>query len=506
MTIPRLFTSEELLRDTAWKDQMKEDDTSNLVVYDFDSIRLATDNFNVKNKLGQGGFGPVYKGKLNDGKEIAAKRLSSSSSQGIAEFKNEILLISKLQHRNLVRLLGCCIEEEEKILVYEYLPNKSLDTFLFDSKEKAKLSWSVRFHIIQGVARGLLYLHHDSCLRVIHRDLKVSNILLDEKMNPKISDFGLSRMFEGTQVLVNTHKVVGTLFGVLLLEIISSKKNTSSDYPGQHLNLLAYAWHLWCEDRVLDLRDEGIANAFLVSEVMRCIQLGLLYTQDHATDRPNMLAVVLMLNGESNLSQPKQPTYAFSRSLAHGVPSQEERIRSMNTITITTLSGRTVLSGHGRTRVQNIYSAASPSSFAQLLKDTTDELAESAASDGSGKRFAVKDTDISSSKPLYTLAQCTPDLTSVECKAFLQGAIKNLPIDKEGGRVLAPSYNVRSELYQFYNETVFHEAPAPAPTLASPPAAIVAAPPSSTVRSKGAGVMSSGVLCTAGVVFFLFPF
>ncbi|KAK3438296.1 hypothetical protein EUGRSUZ_C02906 [Eucalyptus grandis] len=210
MTIPRLVTSEDLLRDTAWKDQMKEDDTSKLVVYDFDSIRLATDNFNVKNKLGQGGFGPVYKGKLNDGKEIATKRLSSSSSQGIAEFKNEILLISKLQHRNLVRLLGCCIEGEEKILVYEYLPNKSLDTFLFDSKEKAKLSWSVRFHIIQGVARGLLYLHRDSCLRVIHRDLKVSNILLDEKMNPKISDFGLSRMFEGTQVLVNTHKIVGT--------------------------------------------------------------------------------------------------------------------------------------------------------------------------------------------------------------------------------------------------------------------------------------------------------
>ncbi|KAL3740625.1 hypothetical protein ACJRO7_021833 [Eucalyptus globulus] len=361
MTIPRLFTSEELLRDTAWKEQMKEDDTSKLVFYDFDSIRLATDNFNVKNKLGQGGFGPVYKGKLNDGKEIAAKRLSSSSGQGIAEFKNEILLISKLQHRNLVRLLGCCIEGEEKILVYEYLPNKSLDTFLFDSKEKAKLSWSVRFHIIQGVARGLLYLHRDSCLRVIHRDLKVSNILLDEKMNPKISDFGLSRMFEGTQVLVNTHKVVGTLgymspeyamggifseksdvysFGVLLLEIISGKKNTSLDYPGQNLNLLAYAWHLWCEGRGSDLIDEGIADAFSVLEVMRCIQLGLLCTQDHATDRPNMLAVVLMLNGESNLSQPKQPTYTFSRSLAHEVPSQEESIRSMNTITITTVEGR----------------------------------------------------------------------------------------------------------------------------------------------------------------------
>ncbi|XP_039168627.1 G-type lectin S-receptor-like serine/threonine-protein kinase SD1-13 isoform X2 [Eucalyptus grandis] len=129
-------------------------------------------------------------------------------------------------------------------------------------------------------------------------------------------------------------------FGVLLLEIISGKKNTSLDYPGQNLNVLAYAWHLWCEGRGLDLIDEGIADAFSELEVMRCIQLGLLCTQDHATDRPNMLAVVLMLNGESNLSQPKQPTYTFSSSLAHEVPSQEESIRSMNTITITTVEGR----------------------------------------------------------------------------------------------------------------------------------------------------------------------
>ncbi|XP_048132049.1 G-type lectin S-receptor-like serine/threonine-protein kinase At1g61370 [Rhodamnia argentea] len=368
MKIPRLLKSvdtanksEELI--AARKEQMNQEDAPELLVYDLDSIILATDKFNTKNKLGQGGFGPVYKGKLNDGKEIAAKRLSSHSGQGIAEFKNEILLISKLQHRNLVRLFGYCTEGEEKILVYEYSPNKSLDAFLFDSKEKAKLSWGTRFRIIQGVARGLLYLHRDSCLRVIHRDLKVSNILLDEKMNPKISDFGLARMFEGTQVLVNTHKVVGTLgymspeyamggifseksdvysFGVLMLEIISSKKNTSSDHLGQHLNLLTYAWQLWCEGRGLDLMDEAIADAFSPSEVIRCIELGLLCVQDYAADRPNMSAVVLMLSGQSDLPQPKQPTFTFQCSTTHKVQiqSKEETFLSRNTITITMVEGR----------------------------------------------------------------------------------------------------------------------------------------------------------------------
>ncbi|KAK8282711.1 hypothetical protein V6Z12_D08G045500 [Gossypium hirsutum] len=218
---------------------------------EFPSIQLnilqaATNNFCDENKLGQGGFGPVYKGTLADGKEIAVKRLSRTSGQGLLEFKNEVMLIAKLQHRNLVRLLGCCLEKNEKLLVYEFMPNKSLDMFLFDSSLPAQLVWQKRFNIIKGTARGIMYLHEDSRLRIIHRDLKASNVLLDHEMNPKISDFGMAKIFGRDQNEANTNRVVGTYgymapeyameglfsvksdvfsFGVLLLEIISGKRN-----------------------------------------------------------------------------------------------------------------------------------------------------------------------------------------------------------------------------------------------------------------------------------------
>nr|XP_048321486.1 G-type lectin S-receptor-like serine/threonine-protein kinase RKS1 isoform X2 [Ziziphus jujuba var. spinosa] len=174
------------------------------------TIIAATNNFLSSNKLGQGGFGSVYKGTLADGQEIAVKRLSRNSGQGIEEFKNEVKLIAKLQHRNLVRLLGCCIHQEEKMLIYEYMPNKSLDLFIFDQNRKSMLDWRRRFQIIFGIARGVLYLHQDSRLKIIHRDLKASNVLLDATMNPKISDFGMARMFGDDQVEANTNRIVGT--------------------------------------------------------------------------------------------------------------------------------------------------------------------------------------------------------------------------------------------------------------------------------------------------------
>ncbi|KAH6775496.1 hypothetical protein C2S52_013057 [Perilla frutescens var. hirtella] len=326
------------------------------------TILEATDHFSVSNKLGQGGFGPVYKGKMEDGQEVAVKRLSKTSSQGVDELKNEVILIAKLQHRNLVRTLGCCIEGEEKMLIYEYMPNNSLDLMLFDQTKSRLLDWGKRFNIINGIAKGLLYLHQDSRLRIIHRDLKASNILLDADMNPKISDFGLARSFGGNETEAQTHRVVGTYgymspeyaidgifsiksdvfsFGVLVLEIVSGKRNRGFSLNDHNLNLLGHAWTLYKEDKSRQLVDACVGDSMDLSQALRSIHVGLLCVQKSPEDRPSMSSVVFMLGNEVALAQPKEPGFFTQRDvgITHNYKTSNAT-SSENQVTITLLQGR----------------------------------------------------------------------------------------------------------------------------------------------------------------------
>ncbi|KAM4092600.1 hypothetical protein ACB094_06G052500 [Castanea mollissima] len=309
-----------------------ENDDLELPLFRFATIAYATDNFSVKNVLGKGGFGQVYKGILTEGqenKEIAVKRLSAYSRQGLHEFKNEVLSISKLQHH----------------------PNRSI-----------LIDWSKRFHIINGIARGLLYLHQDSRLRIIHRDLKASNILLDHEMNPKIADFGMARIFGGDETEAKTSRVVGTYgymppeyaidglfsvksdvysFGVLVLEIVSGKRNRGFCHPNHNLNLLGHAWRLYKEDRQLELIDKLENESCNPNEVLRSIHVGLLCVQQCPEYRPTMSTVVLMLSSETALPEPKEPGFHTGRYLSEmdSSPVKQEG-SSTNGLTITLPAAR----------------------------------------------------------------------------------------------------------------------------------------------------------------------
>uniref|UniRef100_A0A7N0U4L3 Uncharacterized protein n=1 Tax=Kalanchoe fedtschenkoi TaxID=63787 RepID=A0A7N0U4L3_KALFE len=304
--------------------------------FDFHTIRVATNNFSDDNMLGRGGFGAVYKGKLADRQEIAVKRLAENSGQGDLEFKNEVQLVAKLQHRNLVRLLGFCLRGQERLLIYEFVPNASLDHFLFDPSKRTNLGWDTRYKILGGIVRGLLYLHEDSRLRIIHRDLKASNILLDEEMNPKIADFGMARLFVMDQTRGETSRIVGTYgymapeyalygqfsvktdvysFGVLVLELVSGQKRNSFHVGEALEDLVSFAWERLMAGKASEIMDPVIMGGSK-DEIMRCIHIGLLCVQESVAARPTMGSIILMLRSYSlTLPIPSKPAF-FMHSIA----------------------------------------------------------------------------------------------------------------------------------------------------------------------------------------------
>ncbi|KAK7272477.1 hypothetical protein RJT34_29095 [Clitoria ternatea] len=284
----------------------EEDEKEDLELpfYGLAVIVRATDNFSISNKLGEGGFGAVYMGTLADGQ---------------------------------------------------------LAIILADQAKGKVLDWSKRFNIICGIARGLLYLHQDSRLRIIHRDLKASNILLDLELNPKISDFGMAKTFGGDDIEGNTRRVVGTYgymapeyaiyglfsvksdvfsFGVLMLEIVSGKKNRGFSHSHNSINLIEHVWKIWKENRPLDLIDSCIENLSVLPEALRCIHISLLCVQQHPEDRPSMSTVVVMLSSESALPQPKEPAFLMEKFFPKADSSTKHQFSSTNDISVTMLEPR----------------------------------------------------------------------------------------------------------------------------------------------------------------------
>uniref|UniRef100_A0A0E0P6X5 non-specific serine/threonine protein kinase n=1 Tax=Oryza rufipogon TaxID=4529 RepID=A0A0E0P6X5_ORYRU len=289
-------------------------------VFNYAELKLATDNFSSQNILGEGGFGPVYKGKLHDKRVIAVKQLSQSSHQGASEFVTEVATISAVQHRNLVRLHGCCIDSKTPLLVYEYLENGSLDQAIF------------------GIASGLTYLHEESSVRIVHRDIKASNVLLDTDLTPKISDFGLAKLYDEKQTHVST-RIAGTLgylapeyamrghlsekadvfaFGVVMLETVAGRPNTNNSLEENKIYLLEWAWGMYDKDQALEIVDPTIKD-FDKDEAFRVINVALLCTQGSPHQRPPMSRVVAMLTRD--VDAPKvvtKPSYINEWQLRGG--------------------------------------------------------------------------------------------------------------------------------------------------------------------------------------------
>ncbi|KAJ3692952.1 hypothetical protein LUZ60_012047 [Juncus effusus] len=295
----------------------------NIKLFSYDELKSATNNFDRANKIGRGGFGTVYKGILRSGQEVAVKVLSAESKQGIREFLTEIDVITNVQHPNLVELLGCCIQANNRVLVYEYLENSSIDRALLGSNSDAsKLTWPIRTSICIGVAKGLAYLHEEIEPHIVHRDIKASNVLLDVNFNPKIGDFGLAKLFPDNVTHIST-RVAGTTgylapeyawhgqltkkadiysFGVLVLELISGKSSSRTLLSEDGKLLLERTWQLYQENRLTELIDSALSE-YSEEQIITYMKIALFCTQASALRRPNMLQVVEMLSRPIRLNE-----------------------------------------------------------------------------------------------------------------------------------------------------------------------------------------------------------
>ncbi|VFQ64353.1 unnamed protein product [Cuscuta campestris] len=348
-------------------------------------VKTATNNFDPANKIGEGGFGPVYKGILSDGGVVAVKQLSSKSKQGNREFVNEIGMISALQHPNLVKLYGCCIEGNQLLLIYEYMENNCLSRALFGRPDqRLSLDWETRKKICMGIAKGLAYLHEESRLKIVHRDIKASNVLLDKDLSAKISDFGLAKLDEEENTHIST-RIAGTVgymapeyamrgyltdkadvysFGIVALEIVSGKSNTNYRPKEEFVYLLDWAYVLEEQGNLLELVDQSLGSNYSKKEAMRMLRLALLCANPSPSLRPSMSSVVKMLEGKMAVQAP---------AIRPGKPNGDPRFKALEK-----------LSQDSHTNSSSTYS-----------QDTTSQLQRSvsvgAPWSGSSQSFASKD-------------------------------------------------------------------------------------------------------------------
>ncbi|KAJ0247936.1 Cold-responsive protein kinase 1 [Hirschfeldia incana] len=371
--------------------------TNKVKIYKYKEIRQATDDFDALNKIGEGGFGSVYKGRLKDGKIAAIKVLSAESRQGVKEFLTEINVISEIQHENLVKLYGCCVEGSHRILVYNYMENMSLDMTLLAGgyiKSGIQFDWRTRSRICVGVAKGLAFLHEEVHPHVIHRDIKASNILLDRDLSPKISDFGLARLMPPNMTHVST-RVAGTIgylapeyavrgqvtrkadvysYGVLLMEIVSARSNKNSRLPIGYQYLLERAWDLYERNSLVDLVDTGLNGDFDEEEACRYLKIGLLCTQDDPKLRPSMSTVVKLLTGEKDvesrdITRPGLISDFMDLKVKGPVEKKQEEVNRRNNYT--NLSSDNASSSAWTRDSSNAYSSGASSSTAVSTLSST---------------------------------------------------------------------------------------------------------------------------------------